>query len=84
MPLSIWLISQSANDNYDTFSDAVVIAETEERARLTHPDRNTKDWNGKARSYDDWTAAENVSAKLIGTALPDAKPGVVCASFHAG
>jgi hypothetical protein len=33
----LWLISQNENGNYDAFDSAVVVAASEEEARLIHP-----------------------------------------------
>lgn len=35
--MKLWLIEQSTNNGYDTYSDAVVVANTEHDARHTHP-----------------------------------------------
>lgn len=35
--MKIYLISQDINNGYDTYSDAVVIAENEEEAKRIHP-----------------------------------------------
>lgn len=32
----------------------------------------------------EWSHIKNVAVELVGVAVGDAKPGVVCASFHAG
>lgn len=83
--MKLWLISQNKNTDYDTYSDAVVAAETEEEARKIHP-HNGKcvNWWNEEWGMDDWTKPENVKVKLIGTAKDGTKKGVICASFHAG
>lgn len=41
--------------------------------------------DGQSGWHDGWTSPENVSATLVGEALPGMNGGhVVCASFHAG
>ncbi len=80
--MNIYLISQTINNNYDTYDSAVVIAENKQKAKMTHPD-DRKDWNGKKSNFSDWCDASNVSVKLIGTAKGK-KVGVVCASYNAG
>ena len=35
--LYLWRISQTVNNNYDTYDSAVVVAATEEQARKIHP-----------------------------------------------
>lgn len=95
--VKLWLISQDANDGYGTYSDAVVAAKTEADARLIHPlscyewvdhkwratwaDGSTYDEGG----YGTWAPSPDlVKVERIGMAKQDTKPGVICASFHAG
>lgn len=75
--LKLYLISQNANSDYDTYDSAVVAAYDEEEARNTHPDG---DWE---YNYS-WAEPEEVSVKYIGIATTDIEPGVVLASFNAG
>jgi hypothetical protein len=79
--MNLYLISQDTNNNYDTYDSAVVAAETEEKARGTHPSR--QNWDGKTSNFDDWVSVDKVIVKLIGIAQTD-KAGVICASFNAG
>lgn len=82
--MKIYLISQNVNNNYDTYSDAVVIAENAIEACKINP-------NGSGKKYepdewgDGWAKFEDVKAEYIGEAADDLKAGtVVCSSFHAG
>ena len=78
--MKLWVISQSENNNYDTYDSAVVAAETEELARNTHPSEYGK-WG---EDYSSWCSApDKVKVKLIGDAIPETKPGVIVASFNA-
>ena len=78
--MMIWKIWQDVNNGYDTYSEAIVIAPDDTAARLIHPGgRGYDEWN-----TSEWAPPERVKAELIGVATGDAKPGVVCASFHAG
>lgn len=83
--MKLWHISQNVNNGYDTYSDAVVAAETEQEARMTHPSEYADSpWNGKAdANYDSWCNAGQVVVVCIGQAYGDVKKGVICASFHA-
>jgi hypothetical protein len=84
--MMIFRLSQKVNNGYDTFSEAVVIAADAETARRTHPDGHTV-WSPELGwdERDDWAPKlEDIKVELIGVATGDAKPGVVCASFHAG
>ena len=80
--MNLYLISQDEVDGYDTYSDAVVAANTVEEAATLHP-------NGQripaATECGTWTNdPNNVTVNLIGTAMVGTEVGVICASFHAG
>lgn len=86
--MKLWLISQNENQDHDTFDRAVVIAETEEAARHTHPYGDCT-WNGSAWDEDDggrdrgtWSHPKHVAVEYIGETEREA--GVVLASFNAG
>lgn len=76
--MNLYLISQTDNDDYDTYDAAVVAANSEEDARNTHPDGTSS-----LAGYT-WTARENVSVKLIGRAKGGTIAGVILASFNSG
>lgn len=82
--MKLWLISQTANNNYDTYDSAVVAAETEELARLTYPNEYQPDTWPKEGSYPSWVDAEKVSVKWIGEAAARTEAGVILASFNSG
>ena len=93
--MKLWLISQTVNNDYDTYSDAVVAADTCTEARRIHPggiERFYRDgaWRimRKDGSYfslgDTWALPEQVKVELLGTAKKGTKAGVICSSFHAG
>ena len=77
--MKLWLISQSVNNDYDTYDAAVVAAETEEEAKKIHPCGRQDDCSERT-----WADPKNVKAKLIGEAVEGTKAGVVLASFNAG
>lgn len=82
--MKLWLISQTENDEYDTYSDAVVAADTAEEASNIHPDGSMplkKDYSWNCCWVSD---PKKVKVELIGTAKVGTKKGVICASFHAG
>lgn len=83
----LWLISQTKVQDWDTYDSAVVVAETEDDARNTHPGRGTLAERfdaGLSRLYPDWaTDPSDVTAEYLGET--DLEVGrVVCASFNAG
>ena len=77
--MNLYLISQEVNNGYDTYDQAVVCAESAEKAVLISPDGNEID-NG----YYTWCAVEDVNVECIGKAVDGMKAGVICASFNAG
>lgn len=80
--MNLYHISQQANNDYDTYSDAVVAAPDEETARQMHPDGGDLRDEG---SFGTWVSTPNqVTVKLVGIAVDGTPQGVVCASFHAG
>jgi len=88
--MKLWLISQDPkNVDYDTYDSAVVAAETEELARMTHPngwDSESYDgpWSGVDEGFTSWCDAVKVVVEYIGEAKEGTKAGVICASFNAG
>jgi len=80
--MNIYLISQTINTDYDSYDSAVIIAENEQKAKMTHPGEK-EDWDGKNSSLSVWCDASKVSVKLIGTTKSE-KACVVCSSFNAG
>lgn len=63
--MKIYLISQNVNNNYDTYSDAVVIAENAIEACKINP-------NGSSKKYEPdewgsyWAKFEDAKAEYIG------------------
>lgn len=85
--MNLYLISQEENNGYETYSDAVVCAETEEEARDMHPyDGKPINWTEqKAERYCSWASnKESVNVTLVGRADARTEKGLVCHSFHAG
>jgi len=86
--MNLYLISQSSNNNYDTFDAAVVCAPDEETARDMNPhDGEPLDWAARAASGypGSWVMERSqVKVQLLGVAKPFSTPGLVLASFCAG
>lgn len=82
--MKLYLLSQTENNDYDTFDSCVVCAESEEDAKSIMPNHgkgqpfNSEEYNGWASSI------ENVRCVEIGTANEDQERGVIVASFNAG
>lgn len=81
--MKLYLISQDKNTGWDTYDSAVVAAESEEQARMTHPS-GKNNWDGEHEDWGAWCASKYVNVKLIGTADNGTDAGVICASFNAG
>lgn len=80
--MKIYLLKQKVNNYYDTFSDCVVIAESEQDAITIHPKGSVFQEN---KISSDWAYQyKDIKVTDIGIAHDDQKRGVICASFHAG
>jgi hypothetical protein len=83
--MKLFLISQDKNNDYDTYDSAVVAAETEDAARMTHPDGyGDPDWPKGEWKVRYWAPPDDVAVKYLGIAAEGTEPGVICASFNAG
>lgn len=78
MQLNIYHLARLGVTHYDEVSDFVVIAASQDEAR-----RMASDDAGDEGAYT-WVDPADSSCVAIGTALPDAVPGPVVRSFHAG
>jgi hypothetical protein len=78
--MNLYLITQSENNDYDTYDSAVVAAITEDVARNTHPGAG-----GWEHSCHTWASSpDKVSVELIGTTDKEYCDGeIVLASFNA-
>ncbi len=92
--LLLFLISQTKNNSYDTFDEAVVVSDCKENAIKIHPNGEYDYMDNPKKPYllgsmlDSWAIPENVTCRQIGIANP-ADPeltihSVVCASYHSG
>lgn len=83
--MNLYLLSQSVDNDWDTFDSVVVCAASEDEARRIHPYGHCID-DPTVPSYIQygWAPMDKVSVKLIGTASPDILKGVVLASFNGG
>ena len=82
--MKLWLISQDAERGYDTYDSAVVAAETEDQARMIHPDGHDESrWEDKR--FLTWAAEPFlVKVEYLGEAKPGTEKGLILASFNAG
>jgi len=83
--MKIYHISQCENTDYDTYSDAVVCAESEDEARNMHPmDGRPLECFMHSEDMYGWTKKENVQVNYIGEAKEGLKKGLIISSYHAG
>ena len=83
--MKLWLISQTVNNGWDTYSDAVVAAETEEDARCIHPAGPPYTVTiEEEECYGCWAEFDDIAARHIGDAVEGTEAGVICASYHSG
>jgi len=90
--MKLFLISQTVNNDYDTFDAAVVAAEDEVAARHIHPrgmeqgklstPPDTTQWDN-IFAFDDWANSPN-DVKVIYLAETHLPAGIILASFNAG
>ena len=85
--MKLYLITQDANNEHDTYDSAVVCAESEEEAQKIDPSGDGGEFCdfGNYRTCSTWVLAlKDVKVKYLGEADPSLPRGVVCASFRAG
>lgn len=86
--MNLYKISRDDVAGFDEFDSAVVVAESEEKARLIHPaEWAPKNWheNKEFNAIDCWIKPEKVFVALIGSAKEGLEEGmVIVSSFNAG
>lgn len=82
--MKLYLVSQSVNNDYDTYDSFVICCNNEDEARKSHPSGRVLEHEDKFLFYD-WTdEQENINVKYLGEADQDLPAGIVCSSFNAG
>lgn len=93
--MQIYLVKQSKVGGYDTCSQFVTVAKSEEEARNTHPCSHPDlfdftRWNDDFNEPLFWESIiwvkdpSDVTVILLGEAKPSLPPGIVIYSFHHG
>ena len=85
--MKLYRLSQTVNNNYDTYDSCIVAAESEEEAAKIHPGwyDGTTDWWENSYEGSCWCySIEDVECEYIGEAAEHITKGVVLASFNAG
>lgn len=81
--MKLYLISQSENNDYDTYDSAVVAAESPEDARTIHPiEPATHDDWGRWSAWVQFKDIDKIKVEYLGETKRER--GVVLASFNAG
>ena len=80
--MKLYLISQDANSEYDTYDSAVVRAPDAETARGMSPNNGLPmDWS----KSDEWARSiDQVNVQYLGEAIPGSEQGLVLSSYNAG
>lgn len=84
--MKLWKLTQTVNNDYDTYDSIIVAAKTEEEALCIHPTPYVEEappW----KHYGAWVKdpLTEVKATYLGNASPFVKiEGVILASFNAG
>jgi hypothetical protein len=79
--MKLYLLSQTKNNDYDTYDSCIVCALDEESARLIRPD--SRNWEDNY-SYSWVIDPEHVKVKYIGEADSTIDVGIILSSFNAG
>jgi hypothetical protein len=88
--MNLYLLEQSANNNYDTYDSVIVAAQNEDEARKIHPSSYEKEglekpWYKRGDRFSTWAyELDQVNVSFIGVAKEGTEKGVILASFNAG
>lgn len=83
--MNIYLISQTQNNNWDTYDSAVVAAPSEEIARNMSPFDGEIMPREEWREYNGWcNSPDLVNVQFLGEAEKYIEQGLICASFNGG
>jgi hypothetical protein len=80
---SLWLLTQSKENGYDTYDSCVVVALTITEARNINPDG---EWKSERKRWTAWAhKPTQVTVEYLGKASNALEAGtIVCSSFNAG
>lgn len=90
--MHLYKISQTRNRDWDTYTAAIVAAESAEEAVLIHPNgggqtyESTLEYPGPLRDnwQDEWAAPCHIQVEYIGEAKDGTQKGVILANYRAG
>ena len=91
----IWKLENTSDYRYDVFTEAMVVAEKEEKARLIWPGEEEIVWDAEkgnwmwgpdfAAGFSEWCHPKDVRVTCVGTASTSLAPGaVLMAAYRKG
>jgi hypothetical protein len=78
--LNLYLLTQQVNRADETFQKSIVVAESESKARMIHPDpymQVDELWTEDFWMINSWCDPKDVEVKLLGIARDELSPGVL-------
>lgn len=81
--MKLWILTNNTVIGYDTYDSCIVAAETEQEARMFHPDGTKASFNPNTVDYSWCKRLEDVQVEYLGATDRDIS-GVILASFNAG
>lgn len=82
--MNIYLLERTDDFGYDEYDSAILVAKSAKAAAKIAPNGIPIVHWGISSQWGWVDSPDKVKVKRIGTALKNAKTGVVCASFNAG
>ena len=80
--MKLYLITQTTNEDYDTYDSAVVCANSEREARMMQPNGHL--YYSPGDDVETWSPPEDVKVSYLGEYFGGTNAAVICASFNAG
>ena len=81
--MKLWRISQTVNNDCDTYDSAIVAATTEDDAKNMRPNA-TEFTDEEHPFFSSWCELKDVEVEYLGNAAKHIKRGVILASYRAG
>ncbi len=86
--MKIFLLTQSVNNDYDTYDSCIIIAENKNDAKIISCEKlEYGDRIEKTDRYSSWVGKDKIDSiniEYIGEAKEGSEQEVVCSSFNAG
>lgn len=83
--MKLFSVSQSINNDYDTYSSFIICCETEDEAKNASPrDGEPVNWTDHWGTSSWVKSPKYVTVEYLGEAKEGLERGIICSSFHAG